>query len=56
VKIPTLYERLKLTAHIEQLIKQVGRHEALTMIERIVQKEIEREKQERISSDHSPVA
>jgi hypothetical protein len=51
MKIPTLYERLKLTAHIQQLIRQVGRHEALTMIERIVEKELAREKQERISSD-----
>ena len=55
MKIPTLYERLKLTAHIEQLIQQVGRHEALTMIERIVRKEIEREKQERLDSNHNPV-
>jgi hypothetical protein len=56
MKIPTLYERLKLTAHIEQLIRQVGRHEALTMIERIVEKEIEREKQDHIDRDHDPVA
>jgi hypothetical protein len=53
MKIPTLYERLKLTAHIEQLIRQVGRHEALTMIERIVEKELAREKQERVDSNHS---
>ena len=56
MRIPTLYERLKLTAHIEQLIRQVGRHEALAMIERIVEKELAREKQDHIDSDHSSVA
>jgi hypothetical protein len=56
MKIPTLYERLKLTAHIEQLIRQVGRHEALNIIERIVQKELAREKQDLDSRDHDPVA
>jgi hypothetical protein len=55
MKIPTLYERLRLTAHIEQLIRQVGRHEALDMIERIVRKELQREQEERDSHhDHDP--
>ena len=56
MKIPTLYERLRLTAHIEQLIQQVGRQEALNMIERIVEKELAREKQDHIDSDHSGIA
>lgn len=56
MKIPTLYERLRLTAHIEQLIQRVGRHEALAMIERIVEKELAREKSDDTSRDHSPVA
>ena len=56
MRIPTLYERLRLTAHIEQLIRQIGRHEALAMIERIVEKELAREQEDRISRDHDPVA
>jgi hypothetical protein len=56
MKIPTLYERLKLTAHIEQLIQQVGRHQALAMIERIVEKELAREQADSSSPDRNPVA
>lgn len=56
MKIPTLYERLRLTAHVEQLIRQVGRNEALDMIERIVLKEIEREQAESVARNHDPVA